>query len=402
MITPYVTITTRTEFCRNKTGFGYMVYDIAKAVAKTEQVDVLCTDTRGDCFEMDGVNFLSRKMWSIISSIGGSLSIRLLIKMLNHYRMSKGVAVRLAYYWLISGYIKKIIKTGRYDVVHVHGCSFSGSFWDRICKDCGTKIVYTLHGLNSFSDAVKLEPAGKRYERDFLRDVVAGKHQISVISTGMKNIIMRCYEKERNENIAVINNSFSFIGESDKMIDIKKIYSIPTKSKILLYVGNIGIRKNQKQLIESFDLMTPSVCKNTYVLFLGGNQGTDDVQGAIDKSQYKDHFILCGIVDKELVGQYYQQGDAVALISRSEGFGLSLIEGMHYGLPCLTFTDVDAFEDIYADGVVIGIEGHDNKEVAACLEKLLTNEWNRALIKDYSKKFEPDAMAREYVKLYNK
>ena len=32
MIAPYVTINSRPEFSRNKTGFGYMVMDIAKAV----------------------------------------------------------------------------------------------------------------------------------------------------------------------------------------------------------------------------------------------------------------------------------------------------------------------------------------------------------------------------------
>lgn len=169
---------------------------------------------------------------------------------------------------------------------------------------------------------------------------------------------------------------------------------------MLLYVGNVGVRKNQKQLIESFHLMAEDVCNSTYVLFLGGNQGTDDVQNAIDNSHYKDHFILCGIVDKELVGQYYQQGDAVALISRSEGFGLSLIAGMHYSLPCMTFTDVDAYEDIYADGAVVGICEHENEAVARGLQKLLTHDWDRIYIKEHSKKFESDAMAQNYCQWY--
>ena len=388
MITPYVTITSRFEFSRNKTGFGYMVYDIAKAVAKTEQVDVLCTDTRGEGFEMEGITFLPRKFSTMLSSLVGAVSVGLLLKLLNKYKMSRGSAVRLIYYWFISGYVKKVIKKGNYDVVHVHGCSFSGTFWDKISKDCGVKIVYTLHGLNSFSDTVTLEPAGKQYERDFLKDVVADKHLVSVISTGMKKTIMKCYNKTDCPNILVINNSFSFneFFGGGKIVNIKQLYSIPESAKVLLYVGNVGVRKNQKQLIDSFPLMSKDVCNNTFVLFLGGNQGTDDVLGAIDSSVYKSHFILCGIVDKELVGQYYQQGDAVALISRSEGFGLSLIEGMHYGLPCMTFTDVDAYEDIYADGAVVGIPEHNNEAVAKGLQALLINDWDRKYIKEHSKK----------------
>lgn len=210
MITPYVTIMSRPEFSRNKTGFGYMVYDIAKAVAKTEQVDVLCTDTRGEDFEMEGITFLPRKLSLILSSISKCIPFGLFSGLYRQYGMSKGTTARLLYYWLLSGYVKKVIKDGGFAVVHVHGCSFSGVFWDRICKDCGVKIVYTLHGLNSFSDTVTLESAGKQYERDFLKDVVDGMHLISVISTGMKKTIMNCYNRTSCDNIVVINNSFSF------------------------------------------------------------------------------------------------------------------------------------------------------------------------------------------------
>lgn len=186
----------------------------------------------------------------------------------------------------------------------------------------------------------------------------------------------------------------------DKIINIRQLYSIPDNANVLLYVGNIGIRKNQKQLVESFGLMSASVYQSTYVLFLGENQGTDDIQTAINNSHYADHFILCGIVDKNLVGQYYQQWNAVVLISRSEGFGLSLIEGMHYGLPCMIFTDVDAYEDIYADGAVVGVEEHDNKSVTVGLEELITNQWNRISIKEHSRKFELNAMAQNYFRWY--
>ena len=141
-------------------------------------------------------------------------------------------------------------------------------------------------------------------------------------------------------------------------------YDIPYDSKIVLYVGNIGVRKNQRQLIESFDLMPREICEKTYVLFLGNDQGTDTVNEAILNSRYAIRFLLCGCIDEEVVFDYYKQGDAVALISTSEGFGLSLIEGMHFGLTCMTFTDVDAYEDIYSECAVVGIEDKSNISVA--------------------------------------
>lgn len=217
MITPYVTITSRPEFSRNKTGFGYMVYDIAKAVATIEQVDVLCTDSRGEGFVQEKITFLARNFWLILSNVFHCLPISILFRLKKKYRMSGGAFLRLTYYWLMSGYVYNVIKHGKYDVVHVHGCSFSGTLWDAVCKKSGVKIVYTLHGLNSFSDTVKMEPAGKQYERDFLQQTADGCHHISVISTGMKKLIEKSYNKQC-ENIVVITNSFSFPNEGGGVI----------------------------------------------------------------------------------------------------------------------------------------------------------------------------------------
>ena len=169
-----------------------------------------------------------------------------------------------------------------------------------------------------------------------------------------------------------------------------------------MYVGNLCARKNQKQLIESFVLMPTDLCEKTYICFLGGTQESDDIKESINRSPYKNHFKICGTIDKELVPQYYEQGDAVVLISQSEGFGLSLIEGMHFGLPCMTFTDVDAYEDIYSPDAVIGVEDHTNKAVAEGLQTLLTKEWNKNAIKAHSKKFESEEMAKRYIDFYMK
>lgn len=212
MITPYVTINSRTEFTRNKTGFGYMVMDIAKAVGNLEQVDVLATDTRGEAFEHEGVHFLSRSLMLYVSAIFSCLSLSALIKIRKEYQMANASFVRLVYYWLMTGYLKRVIKKGKYDIVHIHGCGFPTELWMQVCRKCNQKFVVTLHGLNSFSETVRLEPAGKQYERDFLKRVTAGEFPITVISTGMKKLIEKTYNTSDCKNITVVCNSFSFDG----------------------------------------------------------------------------------------------------------------------------------------------------------------------------------------------
>lgn len=401
MITPYVTITSRPEFSRNKTGFGYMVYDIAKAISVTENVDILCTDSIGNAFTDNNIRFLKRSWIDFGRLIFNCVSFSLFLSLLKQYRMSKGSLARLLYYWIISGYVSKIILQGNYDLVHIHGCSFSGTFWECACKRYGVKVVYTLHGLNSFSDAVNLESAAKQYERDFLCDVASGMKKISVISSGMRNVILSNYNRKDNKSVVVINNAFSFPKSTRGKVDVRSEYNIPFDAHIVLCVGNISERKNQKQLILSFNLLPEELKNRTYILFLGNKLDTNDgIDQLIRNSEFSNHLILCGAVEKELVSCYYEQGDSVALISKSEGFGLSLIEGMHFGLPCMTFTDVDAYEDIFDACAVVGVANKDNESVATGLRTLIDTRWDKDAIKQYSKKFELDTMRNKYCNWY--
>ena len=210
MITPYVTIESRKEFTRNKTGFGYMVLDIARSVTRLEQVDLLATDTRGEAFEYDGVHFIKRSFCSYLLAIMFCLSPMVVVKLMRRYKMLRGTRFRLWYYWLMTGYLRRLLKKGKYDIVHIHGVGFSTELWMKVCKQCNQKYVVTLHGLNSFSETVKLEPAGKQYERDFLKRVTEEEFPITVISTGMKRIIENAYGVYDSKNITVVCNSFSF------------------------------------------------------------------------------------------------------------------------------------------------------------------------------------------------
>lgn len=402
MITPYVTIEGRPEFERNKTGFGYMVMDIAKAIGKMKEVDVLATDTRGDGFDYKGVRFMKRSIVAYLLNVSSCLSFGTLLELRKNYLMSNGAFIRLMYYWLLTGYLHKLLKEEKYDMVHIHGCSFATELWMKACKQHNQKFVITLHGLNSFSETVKLELAGKKYERDFLKRVTDGEFPITVISTGMKRLIEKTCGVGDNKNITVVCNSFTFADTARRQ---KLVVNLEFKadSYVVLCVGNIGRRKNQWQLIRAFNLLPEELAKDTYIVFLGSNQEEDyTIEKLSEGSRWASHFIAQGAVPKEQVAGYYEQCDAVALMSLSEGFGLSLIEGMHFGKPCMSFTDIDAFEDIYHPSAMIGVEEHSDTAVAEGMEHLLNSQWDKEKIKEYSKKFESQTMAYNYVEVYRK
>lgn len=210
MLTPYVTIDSIPEFSKCKSGFGYMVFDIARSVAKLEQVDLLASNSRGNAFTLDDVHFHKRSFLLFIRYAYMALSVVFIFKLWNSYKVWGRPLLKLLYYWLISGYYSHVIVSGNYDVIHIHGCGLYTELWMQICKKCKQKYIVTLHGLNSFSDTVQLEPAGKQYERDFLKRVTEGEIPITVISTGMKKLIEKTYGVENCPQITVVCNSFSF------------------------------------------------------------------------------------------------------------------------------------------------------------------------------------------------
>jgi glycosyltransferase involved in cell wall biosynthesis len=403
MITPYVTISSRPELSKNKTGFGYMVYDIARAVGKVANVQVLCSDSRGVGFKADGVDYLRRSFPLFIKHIAQSLSFGVVLKFSKGYKLQKGTMLRLCYYWLMTGYLAYLINKGKFDIVHIHGCGFSTDLWVRVCEKYNQKCLVTLHGLNSFSETVKLEPAGKKQERDFLNRVVNGEIHITVISSGMKRLIENAFNVKACSNITVVCNAFSFKDRNGgKRKDIRDVYNIPMDAKIILYVGNISENKNQIQMVEAFSLLPIELQKTMFVLFCGRPDDTIKLDRIIEKQQYSEHLIICGAIDKDKICDYYYQSDATALLSYAEGFGLSLIEGMHFGLPCMMFSDMDAYEDIYNECSTIGIPIRNNISVAKALEVLVTTQWNKAAIVSYSQKFKDSKMASNYLDVYQR
>lgn len=403
MVAPYVTIKGHKEFMRNQTGFGYMVYDIAQAVSKTEDVDLFATDSRGDSFVLDNIQFLKRSWWSFFVHFYNCLPLSAVQNLMAIYpEMKRGTKLRLLYYLLFTGYLRHIIENKRYDVVHFHGCGFSIELGMQVCKRCGQKFLVTLHGLNSFSDSIKLEPAGKNYERAFLKRVTEGIIPTTVISTGMKKLIEKTYNAPNCRTITVVCNSFNFAKETGTGLNVKTKYSIPQNAKVLLYVGNISYNKNQEQMVKAFGLLPDEIQENTYVFFCGADLTKDGVlQSLIKKSKYKNHLILCGAVAKDEMPNYYLAANGVVLLSYAEGFGLSLVEGMHYGLPCAMFRDMDAFEDIFNPCCVVAIDSRDNQNVANGLKKLLESNWDEEQIRVYSQRFDQHSMAEHYIRAYN-
>ncbi len=400
-IVPYIADNAIPYFSKSKGGFGYMVNDITKAVVKYETVSTYVCRYQFKGFNYDNVCYLSKTYWLYLKYLYRALPLSSVISMYRKYHMSWKEVLYLFYIWFQTGHIRHILEEGKYDIVHCHGCGFSNTLFIDLFESMGQKYVYTLHGLNSISESIHIEEPCKIYEKDFFREVKEKRIPLTVISSGIKKSILAYLGITELNNIRVVTNATSLSDSLSQPLDVRSLYGIPQDAKIILYVGNISYNKNQQQLVEAYPLMPEQLCENTYVLFAGRNiEPGYDIAPLIERSKYKEHLILCGNIDKDKIASYYQQADGVVLLSFEEGFGLSLIEGMQFGVPCISHKDMYAYEDIFNPVAMIGVDNRSNESVAKALETLLTSDWDRKAIKEYAKSFGMEAMADNYINYY--
>jgi glycosyltransferase involved in cell wall biosynthesis len=238
-------------------------------------------------------------------------------------------------------------------------------------------------------------------EYKLIKKLCERKIPITVISSGIKKRIIEDYGLIDADKIKVIvNGTNTNLGDNEDTLDIHKEYQIPKDSKIILYVGTISKNKNQTQFIKAFDLLNSRVKDNLYLLILGNIKDCPEIKKMIEEKELTKHIKLCGFVSKNKLTSYYKIADYNALVSLDEGFGLSIIEAFVYGVPTITFNDLDAVEDIYDERAVYLVNKRTDEDLAKGIENFVGIEWDTEFIRGYAKKFSLERMAEEYNRLY--
>lgn len=399
----YVTISGDKKFSRNITGYGYMALDIATSIAKTGiLVDLITVSgiTNGKIYK--NVNFISRT-WLNLFLRTRICDIREGVKIIAKTKPSFSKAIRLIFYYFSAGYFNEILKRNNYDLVHFNGIGYANFALIKLCQNNNQKFLVTLHGLYSFSENIHTSLTEKKLEKEFLKRAEIEMIPVTVISKGVKKTILNYLKIEQTNNFHVITNGFNinFSGNKSEQ-NIREKYNIKTNSKIMLCIGNLGVNKNQIQVVMAYSLLSRQIQARLSILFLGNDTMEGYINKRIVEKGLTDQLKLCGNVPRDEINVYYQQADFTVLASISEGFGLSIIEGFANGLPNLTYSDLDAVTDVYDEKAMITIDRRSDKDLSIGMIKMLENNWDKNYIKSHAENFSLEKMGNEYVKYYKK
>ena len=150
----------------------------------------------------------------------------------------------------------------------------------------------------------------------------------------------------------------------------------------LLYISRLEHpAKNQFRLIEAYEKLPPEITGRYKLVLCGADwHGADVIRTRAEDSPLRSQIILTGFIANEDVEEAYRGAAAYVFPSLFEGFGLSLIEAMHYGIPCAC-SETSSLGEL-GRGAALLFDPENSDAIADALLKLLSDAALREELKE--------------------
>ena len=388
------------QFTKNKNGLSLMIGDIVKNIAKTEECYLL-TYVITPAVEYNNIHVV-RHLWRDVLKKLKFINLCQGVKNALRFSMPLKKRLKYVYYTINKGYVEDAIKRINPDIVNIHGLNYATKSFMETCEKMKVNYVLSIHGLIGLDESVKASVQDKLLEKDILSKSEKSKLTVTVISSGIKHRIVDRYDLNKGENIHVILNGTNTEEKKRSQVNLFEKYNIPKNNVIMLCIGNITKNKNQMQVVRSYHLLEESIKNNITVLFLGHEVDGGEVRNKIEQLGYNKNLILCGFVDRNEMADYFLTARVNLFPSLNDGFGLPIIEGFVYGIPTVTFDDIDAIQDIYSPDAMLLVKKREDKSFAMTMVEAMEKSWDENIIKTHGKKFSIEATAEGYKHIFLK
>lgn len=189
---------------------------------------------------------------------------------------------------------------------------------------------------------IKKGKAAIIYERHASMRLTGGKLIQKLMALGGylydKVVVLTHYNLSEwsSSNLEVIPNPLSFVPQQISSLNQKKA----------ICVGSISYNKGYDLLISAWEQVATKHPDWTVSIY--GKGDTSQLQKLIDQKGLTKQVVFCG--PSSQIQEKYLESSFLILPSRSEGFGMVLIEAMACGLPCISFDCPCGPRDIIEDG----------------------------------------------------
>jgi len=281
-----------------------------------------------------------------------------------------------------------------YDIIHAHMLMPNRYLWKHRKKIKG-KIITTLHQFISYSLRTDYNILASLIYTPFWYKYLRSADHIVYISNSLK---AESVKHLRSVDSSCIYNGID-ISTVDEIIpesDLEKINQLKQKYKLIGNFSNFTYRKGVDQLIDCL-----TINKEIALLLIGNGKLLNDLKKQSVKLNVADRCLFLGF--RTVVMPYYKLLDLYAMTSRSEAFGLSLVEAAAFKVPVVC-SDTPTFRELFNDTEVCFFKKEDISSLNLAIKDTLhenSSKTNKAYER-YRNNYTTELMAEAYLKLYEK
>jgi glycosyltransferase involved in cell wall biosynthesis len=331
---------------RPKTGIGYYVYELARALSELDVDDeyLLFYFSRKHAADLPFLNETVRELRV------RSLRIRLL-----------GILWKWLPFPKIDAFLPEV------DVYHFP------NFFMRPHRR-GRRVI-TIHDLSYIRCPQFVEKRNLEFLTRKVREAVDGVDRVITISEFTRSEVIDVYGLDASMVVAIplgVMPVFDTKPSSELIARVKREHALP--ERYVLFIGTIEPRKNLIGLVEAFSLLRASSPEfRDLKLVICGMPGWlyDDTLKRMEQPDVRDHIVRTGYMRSEELPVLYALAGAVAMPSWYEGFGFPALEGMACGTPVVC-SEKTAISEVTGDAAIL-VDPGDHESIADGLRKALAD-----------------------------
>ena len=280
----------------------------------------------------------------------------------------------------------------RYDIVHSHMLEPDFYVW-RSKKSARCRTVSTVHQFTRDSLAYDFNPAVSAVVTPLWNRILRGHDCLVFISRDLM-----AYSKTviANPRVRCIHNGIDPVNPDAAIPpdDAARIATLRTGRRLIGNFSHFTRRKGVDQLIELL-----AVWPEGALLLVGDGKGLPELEALAERRGVSDRCLFLG--GRDDVQGYFRSLDAYAMTSRSEAFGLSLVEAVSAGVPVVC-SDLATFRELFDETEVTffkleNIESLKRATVTAMAEK---REKTLRARSRFLAHYTEERMAENYLALY--
>lgn len=282
-------------------------------------------------------------------------------------------------------YKKAVKSAGQPDVIHAHFYSIA-AIAAVLKKKFGVPFVVTEHSSKLNKNILEIS----KLDQKLAKQAYLNADKVVAVSNALAGNLKNNF----GVDAAVVHN----------VVDVFHFQYVKRKPKdsfTFISVGNLVSIKHFDLLIEAFAEAFKND-KSVALKIVGSGPEMNNLQSVINQYDINDQIVLLNEVGRDKLKDIYPQGDAFVLASKSETFGVVLIEAMATGLPVVA-TDCGGPSDIVNEKNGYLIPVNDKQALVDALNKMHDNAYSfnsLEISKLCVEKFSPENIANSLMEVF--